>query len=64
MIFKTLHRKLNIEQDKPTRNLDWTQMLRKGWQFLLQSFILLSIPYQSEIHHHIFGNSAVASSMG
>jgi len=29
-IYKTLHRKLNIEHMKPTKNREWHQILRKG----------------------------------
>jgi hypothetical protein len=35
MIYKTLHRKLKIEQHKPYKNRGWTRVLRKGNQFLL-----------------------------
>jgi len=35
MIYKTLCRKLKIEIYEPQRNLGWTQVLRKGMQFLL-----------------------------
>jgi hypothetical protein len=35
MIRKTLHRKLKIKQREPTKNLEWTEVLRKGRQFLL-----------------------------
>jgi len=34
-IYKTLHRKLKIEQHEPTTNRGWTQVLRKSKQFLL-----------------------------
>jgi hypothetical protein len=34
-IYKTLHIKLKIEQHDPTKNWGWTQVLRKGKQFLL-----------------------------
>jgi len=30
MIYKILHRKLNIEQHEPTKNPGWIQVLRKG----------------------------------
>jgi hypothetical protein len=33
MIYKTLHRTLNIEEYEPTKNLEWTQALRKGQQY-------------------------------
>jgi hypothetical protein len=35
MIYKILHRKLKIEQHETTKNQGWTQLLRKGKQFLL-----------------------------
>ena len=34
-IYKTLHRKLKIEQHKPFKNWGWSRVLRKGNQFLL-----------------------------
>jgi len=33
-IYKTLHRKLTIEQHKPLKSLGWTQMIRNDGQFL------------------------------
>ena len=35
MIYKTLHRKLKIKQQKPTKNRSWNQMTLKGRQLLL-----------------------------
>jgi hypothetical protein len=35
-IYKTLHRKLKMEQHEPTKNRGLTSVLPKGKQFLLQ----------------------------
>ena len=37
-IYKTLHRKPNIEQHEPTKHLGWTLVIWKGKQFLLHSW--------------------------
>ena len=43
MIYKALHKKLVIQQHEPTKNRGWgwTQMLRKGKQFLLHIPVVL-----------------------
>ena len=33
-VYKSLHRKLQIEQHEPTKNMELTQMLRKGEQLM------------------------------
>ena len=35
MIYNTLHIELNIEQDQPHNNREWSQVLRKGEEFML-----------------------------
>ena len=33
-VYKTLHRKLTIEQHQPLKSLGWTQVIRDDGQFL------------------------------
>jgi hypothetical protein len=35
MIYNTLHIELNIEQDQPHSNREWSQVFRKGEEFML-----------------------------
>ena len=69
MIYKALHIKLNIEQDEPNKHRGWTQVLRKGKQFLFHSneirryeiYIVLSPGFKS-INVGFFGSSRGRSS--
>ena len=51
MTYKTLHRKLEIVLNDPTKNMEWTQRLRKDQQFLLHWWIPSCFCYGNRLEH-------------